>query len=571
MEPFVDFGRELYVPWQLAEGKALFKDVGYFNGPVSPWWNALWFRIFGASIHVLTRVNLVLSLIFTVFLYGEFKKRSDPWTGLTAAVLFCALFVFPQLTRNNAFNYIAPYSHEMTHGIYLSFLTLVLFMRYRETLRTSLLVVSGMCFGVVFMLKPELWIALTGGIATAACVPSNRRHRIDLPRIRHAAVFMGAAAIPYLITVPVLSATIGLRAALSHACGAWRFVFVDSVSNSTFYRFTSGTDNIPGNFVKMVAVTAVLAVPPWIALRIQHRFRKHLTGIRAFYATAAALMVLGVPSILFFTQIPWPELMRSLPLLMLFSAGYCIRLQSRHPGTSTARKSSELLPFIVFGFLMLLKILLYARLYHYGFVLAMPATLILIRITLDLIPSHLSERRCGSHLYRTVILILIACIAAGHLRSAYAHHIRKFEFAGSGSNRFVTDQRGRYLTVIVQAVEKYLSPEDTLAVLPQGAVINFLTGHGSPVRQVVYMPTEIAMYGEAELIRDFSRNPPDYIILRDRSTAEHGLRFGRDYAAELVSWIQSHTVPVAQIIPPSPMGYFGVQLLRTQSQEESTP
>ena len=35
----IDFGRELYVPWQLNEGKALYRDIAYFHGPFSPYLN----------------------------------------------------------------------------------------------------------------------------------------------------------------------------------------------------------------------------------------------------------------------------------------------------------------------------------------------------------------------------------------------------------------------------------------------------------------------------------------------------------------------------------------------------
>src|SRR6266700_6309518 len=39
----IDFGRELYVPWQLSAGKVLYTDVAYFNGPLSPYFNSLCF------------------------------------------------------------------------------------------------------------------------------------------------------------------------------------------------------------------------------------------------------------------------------------------------------------------------------------------------------------------------------------------------------------------------------------------------------------------------------------------------------------------------------------------------
>jgi hypothetical protein len=34
-DPLVDFGRELYVPWRLAQGGRLFTDIAWFSGPLS--------------------------------------------------------------------------------------------------------------------------------------------------------------------------------------------------------------------------------------------------------------------------------------------------------------------------------------------------------------------------------------------------------------------------------------------------------------------------------------------------------------------------------------------------------
>ena len=36
-DPVVDFGRELYTAWQISEGKVLYRDIAYFNGPLSPY------------------------------------------------------------------------------------------------------------------------------------------------------------------------------------------------------------------------------------------------------------------------------------------------------------------------------------------------------------------------------------------------------------------------------------------------------------------------------------------------------------------------------------------------------
>src|SRR5256885_13669599 len=59
-DPIADFGRELYVPWQLSQGKTLYRDIAYFNGPLSPSFNSMLFRIFGA--HLMTLAWAVIAI-----------------------------------------------------------------------------------------------------------------------------------------------------------------------------------------------------------------------------------------------------------------------------------------------------------------------------------------------------------------------------------------------------------------------------------------------------------------------------------------------------------------------------
>src|SRR4051812_45277363 len=54
----IDFGRELYTPWQLSEGRVLYRDiVSYFNGPFTPYLHALIFKLFGVGLRTLVLFN----------------------------------------------------------------------------------------------------------------------------------------------------------------------------------------------------------------------------------------------------------------------------------------------------------------------------------------------------------------------------------------------------------------------------------------------------------------------------------------------------------------------------------
>src|SRR5437867_122191 len=65
----IDFGRELYIAWQLSAGKHLYSDIAYYSGPLSPHMNALWFHLFGVGLHTLTDANLIILGAFIVLLY----------------------------------------------------------------------------------------------------------------------------------------------------------------------------------------------------------------------------------------------------------------------------------------------------------------------------------------------------------------------------------------------------------------------------------------------------------------------------------------------------------------------
>ena len=67
---FVDFGRELYVPWRLAEGESLHADIAWFNGPLSVYAHAALFALFGPGLWLLVDANLAATAATAALLYA---------------------------------------------------------------------------------------------------------------------------------------------------------------------------------------------------------------------------------------------------------------------------------------------------------------------------------------------------------------------------------------------------------------------------------------------------------------------------------------------------------------------
>src|SRR5262245_13634601 len=88
----VDFGRELYAPWRLVEGEVLYRDLAWFNGPLSVHWNALWFRLAGVGFGTLIAVNVALLAAFTALLHRTLQRLSSPLAALVGTLFF--LFTF---------------------------------------------------------------------------------------------------------------------------------------------------------------------------------------------------------------------------------------------------------------------------------------------------------------------------------------------------------------------------------------------------------------------------------------------------------------------------------------------
>ena len=90
-DPLIDFGRELYLPWRLAHGALLYRDVDDFYGPLSQYLNAGIFSLFGPGLMVLVTANLTLFAAILAALYLLFRRGWGAGAALAASASFVAV------------------------------------------------------------------------------------------------------------------------------------------------------------------------------------------------------------------------------------------------------------------------------------------------------------------------------------------------------------------------------------------------------------------------------------------------------------------------------------------------
>src|SRR5208282_4259755 len=91
----MDFGLQLYIPWKLSTGAVLYRDIAYMTGgPLSQYFDAGLFRLFGVSFLTLAVANLVLLALLLGLVYRCFYQAADQLTALSACLAILLVFAF---------------------------------------------------------------------------------------------------------------------------------------------------------------------------------------------------------------------------------------------------------------------------------------------------------------------------------------------------------------------------------------------------------------------------------------------------------------------------------------------
>jgi hypothetical protein len=563
-DPLVDFGRELYIPWQIAQGKVLYRDIAHLNGPFSAYLNMLWFKLLGVSLRSLMMANIAIWMLLAWMLQRIFVEIGGRFSGTVACLVFVSVFSFGQLVDIGNYNFVCPYAHEISHGAVLSVAAIFCFWQYVKRGRAGYLAGTGLLVGLVFLTKAELFLAVVLAILAGLGLTA-RAQRAGFRRAAPGIVCLPAAALLPPLTAWVLFSTAMMPAeAALAAAGSFQHVFNRQVAALLFYRAGMGLDD-PGTQISTTLIVAsmyVLFFLPAAAVDLllgqQRRRVYRLCAALPFIAVAAALAWAWTPTV-------WLLAARPLPLFLLAILAWLLGQFARSRGD--ARPHDRLIlrtTMVVFALVLLFKILLNTRVHHYGFVLAMPGMLILVVALLDWAPRLLTRLGgCGS-VFRAAAAAGLIVIVAGHLRVIDAKLATKDTRVADRADAFLASDRGRMVNWALKTVDARLSADESLLVVPEGVMVNYLSRQESPTPYINFMPPELTLFGEDRILMALRKCPPDYVLVVHKDTDEYGYRFfGRDYGEKIYCWVRANYEIVSSIgAPPLRDERFGMVLMR---------
>lgn len=561
-DPTVDFGRELFAAWRLSQGAELYRDVAWINGPLSPSVNALLFRIFGAHLLTLVFANAIVLAGVVALLYRLLRVFASRRAATVALLVFLSVFAFSQMISVGNHNFICPYSHEITHGFFLCCLAAWLLHTSLASCRVAAALGGGAAVGLALLTKPETTLATVALAATYLVLGSFVGGAAY--RRRCAPAVLAGVLVPPVAAVWLLSSGSSMAGALHDVTTPWRIALDPRITELAFYRMPLGLDHAGEHAAWVIGCTGVYALLSASVVAVASMFKSRLTA--ETWSVPLAFGVFGM-LVLAAPQVPWYAGVTATPVVAAVAAvtgaAGALRGSNRPAGVLLCGLG-------LVSLALLAKIVLLARTYHYGFVLAVPATLLFVVFLVDWLP-RLALRLGGSpKVAFGLVSAVLAVWAIHHVATSRGAFALKTAVVGHGADRFVADNRGEAIARAADWLQQHTPADSPVVVLPEGAMLNYLARRPSSIPWVTVMPLEVIAFGESRMVQALTAAPPYAVVLVHKDTTEYGYPlFGRNYGGAIMAWVRAN-YRRALLVGEEPLqdpGKFGVEILVRQTPE----
>ena len=557
LDPQVDYGRELYIPWRMLEGGKLFKDVDDLYGPLSRFIDFGLFKVFGPGMMVLAWANIAIYGVTLGLIYYLFRKAWGYKTALLTTFIFVGVFSFSQLVITSNYNFVTPYSQQVTHGFLVCLVLLAILPNWIESVSVKGSFYVGLCVGLTFVLKPEFILA-SGLILSVSFV--FRFKKVGFPKINELLGGISGIILPTALLALYFVSYMSFSHALAAASHAWMNGLILGKDENTTHLLNnfSGLDQPTVHLVSHVkaagiglALLLVIGILAWLIgivdekLRLESKEAK--LGMKDFVPyLLAGLLFAGLVWVAL-NKVNWvevgPALIGILCLLSLWKALGWIK-----SGLSNEIPKAEVLKalLVVFAGALMIRMLLNGRIYQYGFIQASVATLVIVALLFNDVGSWLKRLGKGGQTtgvaFQGSILVLSVMAVALIMTQSQRLLDAKILAIGEARDLFYSfpvqvSGQGELVRTFSSALSKRPNTE-TLLVLPEGIMVNYLARKKSPVLDLTLYTNKET---EARIVQALEKNRPDWIVVLSRDLTEYGVtRYGSkgQSGEQIISWMK---------------------------------
>ncbi len=518
-DPIIDSGREWIVPDALARGDLLYRDVVYWFGPFTPYFHAMFFRLFGSGLRTLVSAGIVgaagvLGCLHLALLRVTGRREAWGWTVLAVP----ALVFMP-----NAGGAILGMGYRMWHAAGFGLLAVSLAsgrVPRRQAFRSA---GAGLCAALAGLCRTEWGLATLASVLLAAFL---RRRRGNF--FLEALLLVASALLPFGAVVLFFVALGGAQTILYDAPVLLVGIPVETRASAGISGFSGWRTGFPLLFYSatqwlvVFLLAQVVALYPLEGRRIVQRLRP-LGAVLLFLLLLAALG--GASGALLFSAAP-------LVCLVSLVAGF-----RRQRGPRAAALAS-------FGLLGLL--LFHRRLFHIGdagyvappLLFAFVSAAGLLRLASRFRASVEIRSRLGTAFRGCVALLTVVAYVGRALQYASDDRV---PIPGTDKMLSASPSFAREISRLAGEIRGKTASVDGLVVFPEGEIFNLLSGRANPIRHKLFLPGYVTENNEGGILAELSEARPSAIVIWRRVTAEYGRGlFGEDYGRRIRGWINEN-------------------------------
>lgn len=529
-DAIIDSGTEWIYADALARGEMLYRDVLYWFGPFTPYFQAAFFRLFGSSFTTLALCGIAGASGVLAALYFALRRVTDQ----REAFLWTALAIPALVFMPNSGGAILGMGYRIWHPAGFALLACGLASMPGSGQNILRCLGAGVCVGLAGLCRTE-WGVITLVSVLAA---SSIRLRFS-PRLRREVFLIAAAAaVTFGVTLGGFAASAGPAALLRDAPVLLVGIPRETPAGSVLAAFRGWRHGIPVLLYSTAIWLGVASLAGLLAARgvDNARAARWLRRLLAVLAVTAVLAAAGGAS-----------------GAILFSAAPLLCLAALVSGL-LRRGGPRAAALVGFGFLGLLAS--HRRLFH-------------IADTGYVAPPLLFAFVCAAGLLRTlvglekqwVLRLRLRAILNGALaltvglaflgRSIQYASDERVPVPGTGGMLSALPKTARDLALVAAMVRANTGEKNGVVVVPEGGVINYLARRPNPMRHKISIPGYLRESNEEEFLRDLRRARPETIVIVKRPAGEYGRGlFGEGYGQRTRDWIEKHYVqrPVAAAV-----------------------
>lgn len=499
----IDCGREAYYPTQILLGKILYKDILNIYGPFSYILNALLFKIFGANLNVLYIAGCVCSFLITTLIYLIGKRFLPAFLSFSIAIFtVCIGVITPYLS-----NFIFPYSYAMLYGLTSFLISIWFLLKYESNKKTSFIYLSSLFAGVCIVNKyeflPYFLVVLYSMIKVK---PLNFKQYLIaifsflfIPIFCFSLLFLQGLRIDDLIASLLIVKRMAQSQTLQYFYHRQGVYFSPQFMQIEIINFIMTFISLGLFLYSFITKNKIIAS---ILFIIASLLIITITTPMSF-ATIAILTIL-------LTILDFKNLKNNLPLqLLVFSA--ILFSMKVFWGVIIANYGAYFISFLLITFIALIS---------------------------DKFKNEIPEKNIN---FKAIgIYILFVAIVLGHQNLQMIKN--KQSLIKTNRGQIYTEKGFSDSTNdLIKYIETNTKKTDTIVILPEGAMINFLTDRKSDNFYTSLIPLYVEVFGENKIIEHFKQTKPEYIIFNNWDSSDYYFKYiCSDYAASFCSYVSQN-------------------------------